>query len=226
MDTIIVDDDRLAMTSLRNICEKVEDLNVLECFTDSTQAMNWIQKNEVELLFLDIEMPEIGGMEIVKMVGADSSVVFTTSYEKYAVSAFEHQVADYLVKPISHGRLLKTIQKVKSEKSPARVSPPDIFLRVDGRHIRLELDKVLFIESLGDYVTFVTQKEKYIVHSTLKRILERLRDKSFFRVHRSYIVNLSKIIDIEEQNILLSNEKVVPVSRAYKQKLMSMINTS
>ncbi|CAN0115309.1 unnamed protein product, partial [Chrysoparadoxa australica] len=154
--------------------------------------------------------------------------IFTTCNSKYALEAFEYQVTDFLVKPIEFPRLIKAVERAKKMcETPVDASKKmdEIYVKVDGRFVRLALNDVLFIESLGDYVTFhTTLKEKFIVHSTLKNIDEKIRNPDFLKVHRSYIVNLSKVVDIEDTNLVIT-DKVIPISRSHKPALMSRIKT-
>lgn len=223
MKCIIVDDDEMARVSLEMQCQKIEALEVVKVFDNGIDALNWLKTNKVDLVFLDIEMPDLSGIELVKTVANLPQIVFTTGHTEYAVEAFEYQVTDFLPKPIQFSRLLKSVERAQGlNKTAAEEDQKDIYIRVDGRYIRLDLDNILYIESLGDYVTFVTADKKHIVHSTLKNIDEKITSDDFLKVHRSYIINLTKIVDIEENNLVIK-DKVIPVSRAHKSTLMEKI---
>lgn len=226
MRCLIVDDDEMARKSLEMMCEKIDSITVVGTCENGLEALNFLNREEVDLILLDIEMPELSGMELVRMKPDIPQVIFTTSLKEYALEAFEHQVTDYLHKPIVLSRLLKAIERAQDihGKKAARQTD-ELYVKVDGRFVRLDLTDVLFIESIGDYVVFHTEKkEKLIVHSTLKNIDAKINNAKFLKVHRSYIVNLAKIVDIEETNLVIK-DKVIPISRAHKQVLMSHIKT-
>ena len=226
MRCLIVDDDEMARKSMEMMCAKVEGLSVAGICENGIEALNFINKEDVDLILLDIEMPELTGMELVKAVPDLPQVIFTTSMKEYAIEAFEYHVTDYLHKPIAFSRFLKAIERAR-EVHGKRIAKEieEIFVKSDGRYVRLELKDILFIESIGDYVVFHTEKkEKLVVHSTLKNIDARINNSKFIKVHRSYIVNVSKIVDIEESTIVIK-DKVIPISRAHKPILMSLIKT-
>lgn len=223
MKCIIVDDDQMSRVSLELLCKKIDDVEVQAVFSSGIDALNWLKENETDLIFLDIEMPDLSGMDLVKSVDSLPQIVFTTSHVEYAVEAFEYRITDFLPKPIQFSRLLKTIERVEEvNNNVKRESQDEIFIRVDGRFVRLELSQILYIESLGDYVTFVTDAKKYIVHSTLKNIDDKIRNPNFLKVHRSFIINLTKVVDIEETNLVIK-DKVIPISRAHKSVLLKRI---
>lgn len=226
MKCLIVDDDRMARESLKMMCEKIDGLEVVGMCESGVEALKRVKSENIDLLLLDIQMPDFSGMDLIKTVENLPLVIFTTSHAEYAVEAFEHRVTDFLTKPIEFPRLLKAIDYVKDQLSSDRSGKEmrELFIKVDGRYVRLDLDDVLYIESLGDYVTFFTEKEKYVVHSTLKNIDEKIKNDNFLKVHRSYIVNLSKVVDIEETNMVI-HKKVIPISRAHKPILMNRIKT-
>lgn len=227
MKCIIVDDDEMARIFLNMLCEKVDDITIVKTFDNGLDALNWLKNEDVDLVFLDIEMPDLSGIELVKSVEDLPQIIFTTSHSKYALEAFEYQVTDFLPKPIQLGRLLKGIERAKELND--NVSPQEVqsqlFVRVDGKFVRIELDEIMYIESLGDYVRFYAEDgKKYIVHSTIKNIAQKISNVNFLKVHRSYVVNLAKVVDIEETNLLIK-DKVIPVSRAHKSILMNKIKT-
>lgn len=227
MKYIIVDDDEMARASLASMCEKISDIELIETFDSGLPALEFLKKNPIDLIFLDIQMPDLSGIDLVKNFDDLPQIIFTTGHSEYALEAFEYQVTDFLVKPIEFPRLIKSVERAKKlGEMPLNSANKmeEIYVKVDGRFVRLSLEDVLYIESLGDYVTFRTDKEKFIVHSTLKNIDEKIRNLDFLKVHRSYIVNLSKVVDIEDTNLVIK-DKVIPISRAHKPALMSRIKT-
>lgn len=223
MNCIIVDDDQMARVSLEMLCEKIEDLTVDEVFDNGLSALSWLKDNETDLIFLDIEMPDLSGIDLVKSVDNLPQIIFITGHTKYALEAFEHQVTDFVPKPVQLPRLIKAVERANELNSNVKKESQDeIFVRVDGRFVRLNLNDILYIESLGDYVTFVSDVKKYIVHSTLKNIDDKIINENFLKVHRSYVINLTKVVDIEENNLVIK-DKVIPISRAHKPILMKRI---
>ncbi len=226
MICIIVDDDEMSRTSLEMLCEKIDDLDVLQSFDNGIDAVNWLKTNDADLIFLDIEMPDFSGMDLVKSLDDLPQIIFTTGHAEYAVEAFEYQVTDFVPKPVQFPRLLKAIERARELIDNVKTQEQnDLFVRVDGRFVRIELDSVLYIESLGDYVTFIMENgKKYIVHSTIKNIDSKIKNDRFLKVHRSYVINLSRVVDIEENNLVIK-DKVIPISRAHKPILMKRIKT-
>ncbi len=227
MRCIIVDDDEMARVSLEMLCDKIEDVSVIATFDNGIEALNWLKKEDVDLILLDIEMPDLSGMELVKSVDDLPQIIFTTSHAKYAMEAFEYQVTDFLPKPVQLGRLIKGIDRANELNDNVRpqVEQSQLFVRVDGKFVRIELGDIMYIESLGDYVRFYSENgKKYIVHSTIKNIAQKITNDNFLKVHRSYVVNLSKVVDIEEANLLIK-DKVIPVSRSHRSILLSKIKT-
>lgn len=227
MRYIIVDDDEMARSSLKLMCEKIPELDFVDTFENGLSALSFLKSNQVDLIFLDIQMPDLSGMDLVKSFDDLPQIIFTTGHSEYALEAFEYHVTDFLVKPIELPRLMKSVERAKElggQKTKPGTEMEEIYVKVDGRYVRLPLKEILYIESLGDYVTFRTEKEKFIVHSTLKNIDDKINNNDFLKVHRSYIVNLSKVVDIEDTNLVI-HDKVIPISRAHKPALMNRIKT-
>lgn len=215
----------MARASLESMCGKIDGLELIGSFDNGLEALKVIKSGEVDLVLLDIQMPDFTGLDLVKSLDVSPQIIFTTGHVEYAVEAFEHRVTDFLTKPVELPRLLKAIERARENLnlSPSE-EMTELFIKVDGRYVRLELDDVLYIESLGDYVTFRTMNEKYVVHSTLKNIDDKIKNRNFLKVHRSFVVNLSKVVDIEETNMVI-HDKVIPVSRAHRPVLMNRIKT-
>ena len=225
MNCIIVDDDLMARTSLQMLCEQIEDLEVVRIFEDGIDVAEWLKTHDVDLILLDIEMPNLTGMDLVKTVEDLPQIIFITGHSEYAVEAFEHQVTDFVPKPVEALRLQKAIDRARElNENVKRQDQNEIYIRESGKYTRINLDDIYYIESYGDYVRIVTDIKTHILHSTLKNLNDKLRGSEFMKVHRSYIVNLSKIVDIREGNIMMKG-KSIPVSRTNKQALMSRIRT-
>ncbi len=228
MKCLIVDDDEMSRIALSKLCERFEDLEIAATCESGVKALNLLNKEAFDLLFLDVEMPELSGVELARTAAELPHVIFTTSNPEYAVEAFEIQelVVDYITKPVTFPRLLKAVERARKVLAPKDVSVSDkgyIFVRSDGRLVRIDLEELLYVETVGDYVRFKTADAAHLVHGTLKSIDERLAHPDFLKVHRSFIVNLSKIIDIQDNSVLI-DDKVIPVSRAHRNILLKKID--
>ena len=223
---IIVDDDLMCRKSLERLVKKNGQLEILGILESAEDALEFMEATPVDLLFLDVEMPGLNGIELLGQLAVLPYVIFTTSKTEYAHEAFEYQAVDYLKKPITYPRFQIAIQKVleQGEKTQNfQQTPSEIYIREDRKFIRLNFDEVLFFENVGDYVRVKTETGSHIIHGTLSGIAEKLEDPRFLKVHRSYIVNLQKIKDIED-NSLVIEKTVIPISRAHKPILMSRLS--
>lgn len=224
---IIVEDEPMARNFLEKYCEKSGQLDVLGSFPEAGEAINFLRTHEVDLIFLDVEMPGINGFELLDQLLYLPKVILTTSKTEYAFTAFQYSVTDYLKKPIQYSRFQEALYKVrdslpeagKEEKEPDE----DIFIKADGKFVRLQYQDILFIESMGDYVKYVTAIKKYTTHSTLKAVEEKIDKRQFLKVHRSFIVNLRKIKDIQDNSLVIEGN-VIPISKAHKSEVMERLN--
>jgi two-component system, LytTR family, response regulator len=231
MTCILVDDNPMARTAMRQLAEHIDALEVVAEFDNATDAYNFLQKNSVDALFLDIEMPDMTGLELLQNLAERPPVVLCTSKREYAAEAFELNVVDYLVKPITLPRFIGAVEKLKAQiiadTEGVKGAPKDInhvFVRANSSLIRLDLVDIYYIQALGDYVTFVTTTKKYTAHLTMQNIEKALPAPQFMRVHRSYIVNTHRIDAIEEGTMLIINKQVVPLGEQYKSNLMKKLN--
>jgi DNA-binding LytR/AlgR family response regulator len=226
-----------ARTIVAHLCEQVEDLHVIDQFPNAMQAIKFLNKNEIDLIFLDIHMPDFTGFDFIDSLKNPPKIVLTTSDRNFAIEAFEYDcIVDYLVKPITLPRFMKAMTKVQSFKAPAasksaQAAAPqsdastekEMYVNIDRRLIKIEFDKIYLIEAKGDYILIKTDDKSYTVHSTLKKIEEKLPDSLFLKVHRSYIINFKRIIDIEDNSVLIERD-VVPISRSNRPELMRRLN--
>jgi two-component system, LytTR family, response regulator len=231
MTCILVDDNPMARAALRQLAEHIETLEVVAEFDNATSAYNFLQKNSVDALFLDVEMPDMTGLELLQNLSERPPVVLCTSKSEYAAEAFELNVVDYLIKPVSLPRFIAAFEKLKAnatvENDVPDVPTKDIqhvFIRANSALIRLDLVDIHYIQALGDYVTFVTTAKKYTAHLTMQNIEKSLPAPQFMRVHRSYIVNTHRIDAIEEGTMLIVNKQVIPLGEQYKSNLMKKLN--
>ncbi len=225
---IIVDDEPIARKSMETLCQKSANLDVQQICKDASEALIYLEENSVDLIFLDVEMPGISGLELLDKIGLNQQVILTTSKIEYAFEAFSYNVTDYLKKPISFPRFEEAVRKALEVQKSKNISKTDsvsneIYVRVDGKLVRLLYEDILYFENAGDYVCIVTTSGNYIIHGTITNIDSKLPKSIFMKVHRSYIVNLTKIKDIEESTLVI-DKKVIPISRAHKNLLFDQLN--
>lgn len=223
--SIIVEDLQAAADFLKKYCEKSGIIEVQAHFLNAEDALIYLSENLVDLIFLDVEMPGASGFDLMDRLVYTPQVILTTSKTEYAYDAFQYNVTDYLKKPFTYQRFLEAVQKVekKKEEDDSSAGNDHIFIKADGKLIRLLNDDILFIESMGDYVKFITADKKYITHNTIKNLETKVDALRFMKVHRSYIVNLSRIDDIQE-NMLYIKGMMIPISKAHKSKVLQKIN--
>ncbi len=235
MNCIIIDDEATARAIISQLCTNIPSLNVLEEFSNAIQAIKYLNQNDVDLIFLDIHMPDFTGFDFIQTLKNPPKIILTTSDANFAIEAFEYDcIVDYLVKPIVLPRFEKAIQKAEAttSKTPESIIPAnaiettsgnDLYINIDRRLIKLDIPSIYLIEAKGDYINVKTEEKNYTVHSTLKKIEEKLPDSLFLKVHRSYIINIKKIIDIEDNSVLIKKD-VIPVSRSNRPELMKRLN--
>ncbi|MBT8235232.1 MAG: LytTR family DNA-binding domain-containing protein, partial [Bacteroidia bacterium] len=208
-------------------------LDLIEEFSNAMDAIKFLNKNSIDLIFLDIHMPGFSGFDFIQTLKDPPKIVLTTSDRNFAIEAYEYEViVDYLVKPISEERFKKSIIKVKNTLERARpvisegadsTEGTELYINIDRRLIKLKFDEIQLIEAKGDYIEIKTDTEMFRVHSPLKKIREKLPASLFLQVHRSFIINFSKIIDIEDNSVLIG-KSVVPISRSNRPELMRRLN--
>lgn len=231
MNCIIIEDDPLSNRIIEEFVNKTDELNLLASFGSAVDAINYFQKeNDVDLIFLDIELPEMTGMEFLDSLTNPPQIIIVSSKGKYAVDAFDHEVIDYLVKPITYARFYKAIRRVHKRLQKDKldkIGKEEIFIKKNSMLVRLKYEDILWVEALENYVIFNTYNEKYTIHFTMKAIEQKLPQNKFTRVHRSYIVNISCIDVIEDNSVLIKvhdGSKTIPIGKSYKDKLMGDIN--
>ncbi|MEZ4951598.1 MAG: LytTR family DNA-binding domain-containing protein, partial [Saprospiraceae bacterium] len=218
LKSLIIDDDSMARKALEKLCESEPQIQVIASFENAEKAIEWMAEETPDLIFLDVEMPGISGIEFLERLPVMPMVIFTTGNQQYAFEAFEAQAVDFLKKPILRNRFKIAVQKAITTSEQAvesSSSQQDIYVKENGRLIRIELSDILYFENVGDYVRVKTENSSHILHGTMKGIDHKITDPRFLKVHRSYIVNLHKIKDIEE-NTLVIDKTVIPISRAHK----------
>ncbi|WP_298952538.1 LytTR family DNA-binding domain-containing protein [uncultured Nonlabens sp.] len=236
MNCIIIDDEAAARTIVAHLCSQVDNLDVIEEFPNAISAMKFLNRNDIDLIFLDLHMPDFSGFDFIETLKNPPKIVLTTSDKNFAIEAFGYDcIVDYLLKPITFTRFLKSVQKAQKEKVTPPVAPApilketttlvekELYVNIDRRLVKILFEDIYLIEAKGDYILIKTEKKNYTVHSTLKKIVEKLPDALFLKVHRSYIINFKKIIDIEDNSVLIA-KNVIPISRSNRPELMRRLN--
>ena len=214
---IITDDEPLAVSLLEKYVSEMPDFELLSTFLNPIEAIEFIQNNEVDLVFLDIQMPELSGINFMKIVGDKVKYILTTAYSEFAMEGYEHNVIDYLLKPITISRFQKSIEKaVERLSKPAEQEKNFVFVKSSGQQHKILFDDILYIESIKDYVNIKTKNQEYIVLDTLKSLEEKLPESTFARIHKSYILNLNQIKSIDSKSVLLISEQEIPIGESFK----------
>lgn len=201
-------------------------LEVKGHFPNVEEALQFLNLQSVDLLFLDVEMPGATGFELLDRLAYSPKVILTTSKTEYAYNAFEYNVSDFLKKPFTYQRFLEAVQKIIAPTKESNVNSTatdHIFIKTDGKLIRLNNSDILFIESMGDYVKFVSTDKKYVTHNTIKNLEEKVNKQCFLKTHRSYIINVDKIDDIRE-NLLFIKGNEIPISKAHRSDVLKRLN--
>ena len=229
INCIAVDDEPLALTQIKNYILKVPYLNLVATCRDAFEAMDALSKNHVDLMFIDINMPDINGLDFVKTLAQRPYIVFTTAYSEYAIEGFKVEAVDYLLKPFSQGDLLAAADKVRRriEATAPKADPQadSIFIKSDFHTTRVNINDIKYIEGMSEYVKiYIEGEDKPLMPlMSMKRLEDSLPASKFMRVHRSFIVNLDKVTDITHQRIVFG-ETLIPVGDNYRDKFVEYIN--
>jgi len=233
MYTIIIDDEEMARAIIEQFSIQNKELTLNAQFSDAIHAIKYLNQNQVDLIFLDIHMPTFSGFDLIQTLKNPPKIILTTSDRNFALEAFEYNcIVDYLVKPISKDRFDKAVSKATAFSKPfnptlkensKQESNQDLYVNIDRRLIKINFLSIYLIEAKGDYILIKTNDKNYTVHSTLKKIEEKLPKDLFLKIHRSFIINTKKIIDIEDNSVLIEKD-VIPVSRSNRPELMKRLN--
>jgi DNA-binding LytR/AlgR family response regulator len=231
MNCIIIDDDKLSRKVVEEFIQKTESLELTGSFSNAPDAIQFLKQNDqTNLIFLDIEMPDMSGIDFLDTMKKVPQIIIMSSKGKYALNAFEYDVTDYLLKPIQYARFYKAIDKAMNRMQRNSIAAPEneeIFIRKNSALVKLKCDDILFVEALENYVIFNTQSEKYTIHFTMKLVEQKLPTNKFVRVHRSYIVNSRCFNEIEDNSIIITTgegRKIVPIGKSYRDNLMNALN--
>ena len=254
MTCIIVDDEPLAVKLLESFVSKTPDLTLLASFTDSVEAINAVKGQKPNLLFLDIQMPDLNGMELAHMIPSETRVIFTTAFKEYAFESYEVKALDFLLKPIRYNKFIAAVDKarewftrseecgVRSEDTQVSESSPQsnltphstlltprntIFLKVDGEYRQIAISDIIYVSGMKDYVMFYLDSERrpLVTHLTMKSVEDMLPTQQFMRVHRSFIVCLDKIRKVDRNDCIYIGEEIIHVTEAYLPAFQQYLNS-
>ncbi|MFC6266931.1 LytR/AlgR family response regulator transcription factor [Frigoriflavimonas asaccharolytica] len=219
---IILDDEPLAISLLEKYVQKINYLDLVFSSENPISVLEYIKNNEVDLIFLDIQMPQLSGIDFMKISGEKLKYILTTAYSEYALQGYEHNVVDYLLKPISFERFQKSTLKAQEYFQINESGSTYFFIKSGGQQIKINFSEILCIESIKDYVCIKTESEEYVYLETLKS-LETLLPKNFPRVHKSFIINLDKILKFNSKTVTIISEKEIPIGETYKSQMFSAL---
>ena len=226
INCMVVDDDPIFRQYISKQIIETTGLKLVTEADSAQKAIELLEENEIDIIFLDVQMPEMTGIELVQRLNNGYEVILVTANDSYAVDAFDQRVTDYLIKPFEYDRFSQAVKKARKNIESFRNKKDQlehIFIKSDGKVIHLKLTDILFVEALADYVVINTEAKKYIVHHTMKGVEKKLPIGRFVRVHRSFIVNLERIDFIEDLSIHVK-AKSIPIGASYKEKLYKTMN--
>ena len=236
---IIVDDEPLAVKLMESFVAKTPDLELLGSFTDSVEAINAVKEQKPNLLFLDIQMPDLNGMELAHMIPTETRVIFTTAFKEYAFESYEVSALDFLLKPIRYNKFMVAVEKAKEWFTPHSSSseaakpsatlnmPQSLFVRVDGELRNITIDDIIYVNGMKDYVMFYMDGEAkpLITHLTMKAVEEMLPPEKFLRVHRSYIIAVDKIKKVDRNDCIYIGNEIIHVPDGYQESFQKFLGT-
>lgn len=230
INCIIIDDEPLAVNVIKNHLQEIGSVNIVETFNSAIEALNFLKENTIDLIFLDINMPLLDGLNFIKSLEKKPLIIITTAYDEYAIKTYELDVLDYLVKPISFPRFLKAVNRAlrkvnsKSSISNLKITKREhIFIKVDKKKMqKIYLDELLVIESLRDYLKITTITDRYIIHSTLSNFTDKLPSSNFIRIHRSFTIAIDKIDVVQGNSVEIDGIRYV-IGRSYVEDVKKRI---
>lgn len=227
MKCLVVDDDELSRGIIEDLISDTSSLELVASCDDPIKAFNILKESKIDLLFLDIEMPKMDGISMLKALSPLPQVILVTSHDEYAVESYEYDVTDFVKKPISTARFLKAVEKANkrfnTDVSLFTTKGETIFIKSDSKLVQINTHKIFWIEALGNYMRVITEDGKYTILSTMKDVANKLPSDEFVRVHRSFIVRLDKIESIEDNYIVINNNQI-NIGKAYKEGLSGKLN--
>ena len=231
MDCIIIEDQPPAQRILKKYVKDVPFLKLKGVFSNVLEVIEFLKQEKVDLIFLDIHLPKVSGMEFLKMLDNPPRIILTTAFSEYALESYEFNVVDYLLKPFSFERFMKAVNRVQLEEKKseeiqilANENPEqEIFIKSGYEHIRLKINDIIFIKSDADYTELVTKAKKYLSSESLKYWKARFEKNNFLQIHKSYIINKSKIVKVASNQVYLENDERLPIGRSYKDDFMQNV---
>ncbi|MDB4999842.1 MAG: DNA-binding response regulator [Mucilaginibacter sp.] len=234
---LVVDDEPLALNILEDYISKMPFLQLIKATTNPIEALTLVQQGDIDLVFLDVQMPELTGIQFLRIANGKAKVILTTAYPQYALEGYELDVVDYLLKPIAFDRFFKSAQKAQGIIQPATAKPVAsaepvqkddfsndfIFVKTEHKIQKVYLHDILFIEGLKDYISIFTPAERIITLQNMKKMEDALPEKHFIRVHKSYIVSINKIDSIERSRIFIG-DKIIPVGDTYREDFFKIVD--
>ncbi len=236
MKSIIVDDEQLSREIIRHMADQIPAIEIVGVFSNAMQAIKFLNKNDVELMFLDIHMPEFSGFDLIETIKNPPKIVMISSDRNFAVEAYEYDfIVDYMVKPIEFDRFKKMFERIKKRygkqadvpkpttNGEQTITEDKLYVNIDRRLVKIDIPSIDIVEAKGDYIKIKTDKKNFVVHCPLKRIEEKLPKDKFLKVHRSFVINIDKIVDIEDNSVLIKRD-VIPVSKGNRNELRKRLN--
>jgi len=225
LSCVILDDEPLAVRLLEEYASKIPFLEALYSGTNAFEAIKVLNQNEVDLVFIDIQMPELTGIEFMELFDKKNNFIITSAYPQYALDSFRFRVIDFILKPITFNRFYQSIDKFLSWKEAFHSTQEEGFLivKADRKHYKIDLKSIIYIEGLKDYIRIHTDKEKIMTLENMKDIIQKLPSGQFLRIHRSYIVAKSQIKLVEGNRIQLLNQENLPIGETYKEEVLKWL---
>ena len=234
MKCITIDDEKNALKVINNYVDKISFLELAADFQDPIKAIEFYQDNPVDLIFLDINMPDLSGLQFLKTLQNEPMVIFTTAYSEFALDSFDFNVIDYLLKPIEFDRFLRAVNKAYKQfqlinklnfnKLNDVKENNFVFLKSSGKTYKVLINDILYIESMGNYVTFFTKSGKIVTYHSMNQVLEILPVNDFIRIHKSYIISKKHIDNYEKHQVKIAGQNI-PIGSTFRQKFLNDINT-
>lgn len=229
--SIAIDDEILALNKIKRFIAKTNFIELIHTFDNATEAIEFIKNNEIDLLFLDIEMPKISGFQMLEKLNQKPYIILTTAFDQYALKSYDFEVTDYLLKPIQFDRFLKAVEKVyeivKKDKqisvlaSNGKAEDEHIHIKSSGKIVKVFIDEILFIEGMKDYLSIQTKQKRILTLMSFDKLLNKLPKDKFIRIHKSFIVALNKIDQFGHNEVLIGTN-YIPISRTYKKEIQEL----
>ncbi len=228
INAIAIDDEPLALHVIETFCEEIDFINLQKTFTKPTEALKYLRRFPTDLLFVDIKMPSMTGISLVKEIQQNTMVIFTTAFAEYAYESYELNAIDYLLKPINRNRFLQAANKANDYfnyvHKISNTVQKDIFIRADYSLIKVALNDILYVEGFGDYLkVFIKDRKTVVARMTMKEITENLPSADFIRVHRSFIVPKHRILSVRNRNVYLDDKKI-PIGVTYQEEMSKLFS--